>query len=1020
MTDQKQQERLLELSSVAAGYSKTIPYFTERRYLEDGVNFIITSDTHEEISWLQITKVGKPIEKNPEYFLTALQKVLYSCSFPNQKVLFLITGGDCAENGVFVGIENTNASEKVKTLSKFISSVWPGTELKEVNQDTSSTMQELTEALENEDIIKIGAVTGVPSMKTLYETIYPATIDHLIESMGDCGKYAYLVVTKPISNGELEDILYKLRDLQGQVESLKSIQIANNEGGSISITDTENVSLSYKEVDTGKLSERLKKISPTLSFEKKTLDKVVGRSLACIPFFGNAVPNESIGGSRSFANSFQWGKTITHNMVNKHIEAISEHLAVYAERFESGKAVGMWNVSSFLMTSGETDFKKGESLLKSLLSGQESKYEPIRIRDISSDMLDYATKDKENKTNIINFRFPKVGVNDISHPFGKLYDCLSTPLTTKELTSFINFPLKSVQGITVREQASFGRNIVTHSEEKRKKSLRLGSIMHLGECIENQNVEMDLDALSSHMFITGTTGSGKSNTLYLMLDQIRREGKKFLVIEPAKGEYKNIFGCKDVRVVSGNPNTTELLRINPFMFPKGIHVYEHIDAITEIFNACWPMSAAMPVVLKHSIEEAYKGCGWNLNTNTNTYGLWPTMKDVFMCLNKMINDSKFSNDTKGDYIGALETRLLSMSEGLVGQMFNSSSPLGDEELFNHNVIIDLSRVRSSETKSLIMGMVILKLQEWRTAENLGMNLPLRHVTILEEAHHLLKRTSTQQTMEGANLVGKSVEMIVNGIAEMRTYGEGFIIADQSPSLLDLSVIRNTNTKVIMALPEVEDREIVGRSVGLTPEQINELSKQKRGEAVVYQNDWEEAVQCKIDLFGKSIFCKNCPAGDGYTPDEHVNNVEKTDIDVIKFLLDGRLRVKPKYDIEKVRKSVNAFHGSSALKYKILRAIEEHESLGYTNLWNDSSFVELSSLVAEYVGKEEETEKLMKNEKSSEKLTVRMKDLCKKVFNCETTDSIESVLAQCMLRHQAEVNPKLADKYIEWFEFNKRG
>ena len=67
-------------------------------------------------------------------------------------------------------------------------------------------------------------------------------------------------------------------------------------------------------------------------------------------------------------------------------------------------------------------------------------------------------------------------------------------------------------------------------------------------------------------------------------------------------------------------------------------------------------------------------------------------------------------------------------------------------------------------------------------------------TVLEEAHNILRRTSFEQSSEGSNLTGKSVEMISNAIAEMRTYGEGFIIVDQAPGLLDMSAIRNTNTK----------------------------------------------------------------------------------------------------------------------------------------------------------------------------------------------------------------------------------
>ena len=155
---------------------------------------------------------------------------------------------------------------------------------------------------------------------------------------------------------------------------------------------------------------------------------------------------------------------------------------------------------------------------------------------------------------------------------------------------------------------------------------------------------------------------------------------------------------------------------------------------------------------------------------------------------------------------------------------------------------------STETKSLITGILFIKLQEHRMTSNNGANSKLRHVTVLEEAHNLLRKTSTSQSQEGTNLQGKSVEMISNSIAEMRTYGEGFIIADQAPNLLDDSAIRNTNTKIILRLPQQEDRESVGKSASLNDDQINEIPKLKTGVAVVYQNNWMEPVLCKVDEF----------------------------------------------------------------------------------------------------------------------------------------------------------------------------
>jgi hypothetical protein len=150
-----------------------------------------------------------------------------------------------------------------------------------------------------------------------------------------------------------------------------------------------------------------------------------------------------------------------------------------------------------------------------------------------------------------------------------------------------------------------------------------------------------------------------------------------------------------------------------------------------------------------------------------------------------------------------------------------------------------------------MGLLVIKLQEHRIEWAVETDTPLHHVTVLEEAHHLLKRTSSEQPVEGSNMRGKSVEMLANAIAEMRSYGEGFIVADQSPGLLDLSVIRNTNTKIIMRLPDFSDRDLVGKAAGLTDDQIVEIGRLERGVAAISQSDWLEPILCMVQDY-KSI------------------------------------------------------------------------------------------------------------------------------------------------------------------------
>ena len=230
--------------------------------------------------------------------------------------------------------------------------------------------------------------------------------------------------------------------------------------------------------------------------------------------------------------------------------------------------------------------------------------------------------------------------------------------------------------------------------------------------------------------------------------------------------------------------------------------------------------------------------------------MYPTFNDLLRRLPEIINSSSYSSDTKGDYTGALVTRVNSLTNGISGEIFCDCYDIPDNVMFDENTVVDLSRVGSSETKSLIMGIIILKLVEYRMANANGANQGLRHVTVLEEAHNLLKRVT--QGTAGSNVVGKSVEMICNSIAEMRTYGEGFVIVDQSPTAVDIAAIKNTNTKILMRLPEKGDCEAVGNAVGLNEDQMKELARLGTGVAVVMQNNWLEAVLAKIDAFSNKF------------------------------------------------------------------------------------------------------------------------------------------------------------------------
>lgn len=544
------------------------------------------------------------------------------------------------------------------------------------------------------------------------------------------------------------------------------------------------------------------------------------------------------------------GTTDTHGTVqtqqievcNKAVEELLTRIDEQIKRTKESEDYGCYSCAAYFLSSRPSKALLAANTYRSLMIGEGSSVESGAVnlwqdRASVTAMREYLKR----------FTHPVFARQLWENEADSLFYTAGTLVSGRELPMHLGLPTRSVHGLPIIEHAEFGRNVPDEAMPDEDK-MNLGKIYHMGK-EEAAGLLLNRQAMASHTFITGSTGTGKSNAVYHLLDEITKNGQTtFLVVEPAKGEYKNVFGNRtDVQVFGTNPRETPLLRMNPFAFPENIHILEHIDRLVEIFNACWPMYAAMPAVLKDAIERSYQKVGWDLRNSESEKGIFPTFFDLLDILPGVIEESHYSKDTQSDYVGALCTRVKSLTNGIYGSVLCAEDALTDEALFDRNVIVDLSRVGSMETKSLLMGILVMKLQEYRMCSS-GMNSRLRHVTVLEEAHNLLRKTSAEQSQEGANLQGKSVEMLANAIAEMRTYGEGFIIADQAPGLLDMSVIRNTNTKIIMRLPDEEDRKLVGKSAALKEAQIDELSKLPLGVAAVYQNEWPEAVLCKIEAY----------------------------------------------------------------------------------------------------------------------------------------------------------------------------
>ena len=576
------------------------------------------------------------------------------------------------------------------------------------------------------------------------------------------------------------------------------------------------------------------------------------------------------GDSQSTGSTSGTNRSLTMNRDNKAVQNLLSKIEEHIKRINVSQTFGMWNSACYMIADDVATATMGTSTLAALFSG-DSQAAPRAYYNQWD-----ATSPKE-RSNVLEY------IQNLQHPvinltmLQELTDASGnktrsvyqteqiTPammISGKEIPTLMGLPRKSVPGIVVDSMAEFGRNIPELWKNKVKRPVLFGNVYHMGQA-EKTPTFLSLDTFASHMFICGSSGSGKSNTTYNLLQKLIDNKVPFLVIEPAKGEYKVEFaGLPGINIFTADESPYRLLQINPFEFSPGIHIREHLDNILQVVSACWPLYGAMPGLLKKAFEQVYLDYGWDLEHSERIIprgSKFPVFKDLAAVLERIINESPYSAQTKGDYKGALLNRISSLCNGFEGQIFGRSIGIPDRTLFNENAIIDLSSIGSDETRSLIMGILIIKLKNYRKVAAASPNSDLVHVTVLEEAHNILKRCSQETSTESGNVQGAAVGSLCRCIAEMRSAGEGFMIIDQSPGAVDEAAIKNTAIKIVMRLPSKTDCEEIGAALSLNDNQIRELSRLDIGVAAIFHAGWTDTLLAKMgNIWDKRYRLKTLP------------------------------------------------------------------------------------------------------------------------------------------------------------------
>lgn len=520
-------------------------------------------------------------------------------------------------------------------------------------------------------------------------------------------------------------------------------------------------------------------------------------------------------------------ETTTYKKSYFHSEQYSKKTQAFVDKAEESIATGEWlTVINFASTNNQNAKLLG-GLLSSAFFGEESIPEPVHAVYHSQGAYRPLT-DTANYTHSSFCTIP--------------YPLYGTYLSSKELSVYSSFPVMDTSGFSVKEHVTFDVNRSVCGDTD------LGRILENGRPTSNE-YSIDLNELNRHCLVIGLTGSGKTNTIKSLICSSGKTAVKkipFMIIEPAKKEYWELYklGFDDLQIYSvgsNEPNSSRFC-INPFervsytdQFgnKKSVSIQTHIDFVFSAFKASFIMYTPMPYVLEKAIYSIYEDCGWDVDDNINRNGaeIYPTIEDLYFKIPQIVIDMGYDAKMRNDLIGSLQARINSLRIGSKGSALNVARSFPMKHLLEGNTIIEIEDIGDDDVKAFIISLLLINILEYRRQQD-DCQLEVRHLLFIEEAHRLLKNVQSG-TGENADPRGAAVEFFCNMLAEMRSKGQGFVVADQIPSKLAPDLIKNTNLKIVHRTVAEDERLLMGGAMNMNEGQIEALSTLRQGVAAVY-------------------------------------------------------------------------------------------------------------------------------------------------------------------------------------------
>ena len=856
----------------------------EREYLNDTKQKVFYNAKRKRpIHWMQITRLPVHPNDNESYdLLSRWQGVLSSLHAWGYRLLFLLLRYE-VKTKLYLGTTSTkqeiSAEEAVEQLKEACFGSMPGMGTR-ILESKDSVWDEIHEPLSTME--SIGAVTGIPSFRDDEKKGILQTLDQLafgIRDINDEEKdYAMLVIADPISDEGISDIISRHRRLSSQIHTAVKMT------GSQSLQRGES-----------------KDASAELMAGASILGTVIGGIGGA--FFGNPLAGARIGSSiSSFGASIggalggKIGKYISvggsASTSRDYLDKFAEYAEIatnhHVDRLNQGRNYGFWNTGIYVMGNTSKDVTTVTGMLRSIYSGEETYYEPIRLHLLNSNsnampivrgnfellpMVDPEVMKKDG------FEYGK----DQWHIFGENYQYLSTPINTKELSLVTSLPRRDVPGLRfVKTAVRFANNPAELNEDK----ITLGRIVDTG-IAQSNTYDIDPNSLVRHALVSGSTGSGKSTTCKRILSEIMGRDVPIMVIEPAKDDYVR-WAIGQNRAIEQDetlseeekqkkkfkiymPGVEELdgvkmepLYLNPFepasIKGKKVDLLQHCETFITLLNACLPGEDVVPILIEETAYETIRDVAEFCNRDLEEGAVepmdsYPRIWDMEMMASQIMAKKQYFQQNKDNLTEILITRFKYLRRGTRGKILNVFKSVDFDDLFSGNVIINLSRLSGTKDKALIMSMLMQALYEYRVScyvhdesyREKAQKNKLMHLCLIEEAHNVLLKPEGNTT--SGNPQRAAADLFGNMLSEVRGYGQGFIVVDQVPTRLIDDAIKNTNYKIVHRLTAPDDQDLMASCMAFRDDQKYIIPALEKGNAIICGDEDDAAAWVKIPTPG---------------------------------------------------------------------------------------------------------------------------------------------------------------------------